>query len=240
MQSRLMRSRTEVIIAGVCGGLAEYFGLDPVIVRLIFVLVTLTTGIGFIVYPVLWLVMPKAGANAPGTPLFTQDADAWRRRVNEFGQEVAQAGQQIGQEMRQVFMREQGQPTQAPTSAEAPPPAAYNFDPLTGQPVSRAEPTTGQTINLRVDPTMAETFVPPPSVGIPPADTSMSNPTSAAPQHPVYYGPPAPTTRKNHGRSMGIVLVVIGAMILAGTLDIAEYVFPILMIGAGLLLLRKK
>jgi hypothetical protein len=39
---------------------------------------------------------------------------------------------------------------------------------------------------------------------------------------------------------MGIVLVIIGAMILAGTLDIAEYVFPVLMIGAGLLLLRKK
>jgi phage shock protein C len=230
MQSRLMRSRTEVIIAGVCGGLAEYFGLDPVIVRLIFVLVTLTTGIGFIVYPVLWLVMPKASANAPGTPLFTQDADAWRQRVNEFGQEVAQAGQQISQEVRQVFRREPGQPTSAPTSAEAPP-AAYNFDPLTGQPIGRAEPTTGRTINLRVDPTTAETFVPP-------ADTSVSNTTGAAPQQPVYYGPPA--TRKNHGRSMGIVLVVIGAMILAGTLDIAEYVFPILMIGAGLLLLRKR
>ena len=64
MQPRLMRSRTEVIIAGVCGGLGEYFGLDPVIVRLIFVLVTLTTGLGFIVYPVLWLVMPRAGVGA--------------------------------------------------------------------------------------------------------------------------------------------------------------------------------
>jgi phage shock protein C len=233
MQSRLMRSRTEVIIAGVCGGLAEYFGLDPVIVRLIFVLVTLTTGIGFIVYPVLWLVMPKAGARVPATPLFTQDADAWRQRVNEFGQEVAQAGQQLSQEVRQVFMREQGHPTQAPTSAEPPSPAAYNFDPVTGQPISRAEPTTGRTINLRVDPTTAETFVAP-------ADTSINKPPGAAPQQPVYYGPPAPTARKNHGRTMGIVLVVIGAMILAGTFDIAEYVFPILMIGAGILLLRKK
>jgi phage shock protein C len=233
MQSRLMRSRTEVIIAGVCGGLAEYFGLDPVIVRLIFVLVTLTTGIGFIVYPVLWLVMPKAGANVPSTPLFTQDADAWRQRMNEFGQEVAQAGQQISQEVRQVFMREQGQPTQAPTTAEPPPPAAYNFDPVTGQPIRRAEPTTGRTINLRVDPTTAETFVPP-------ADPTANHTANTTPQQPVYYGPPAPAARKNHGRTMGIVLVIIGAMILAGTFDIAEYVFPILMIGAGLLLLRKK
>jgi phage shock protein C len=232
MQSRLMRSRTEVIIAGVCGGLAEYFGLDPVIVRLIFVLVTLTTGIGIIVYPVLWLVMPKAGANAPGTPLFTQDADAWRQRVNEFGQEVAQAGQQIGHEVRQVFMREQAQPTQAQTTAE-PPPTAYNFDPVTGQPISRTEPTTGRTINLRVDPTTAETIAAP-------TDRTISSTSGATPQQPVYYGPPAPAARKNHGRTMGIVLVIVGAMILAGMFDIAEYVFPILMIGAGLLLLRKK
>src|SRR6187431_1182854 len=64
MQPRLTRSRTEVIIAGVCGGLAEYFAIDPVIVRLIFVLVTLTSGIGLLVYPILWMVMPRAGATA--------------------------------------------------------------------------------------------------------------------------------------------------------------------------------
>src|SRR5262245_36669406 len=97
MQPRLMRSRSEVIIDGVCGGLGEYFVLDPVIVRLIFVLVTLTTGLGFIVYPVLWLVMPKAGATG-STPVLAQDPDAWRGRMSEFGQEMAQAGEQIGQE----------------------------------------------------------------------------------------------------------------------------------------------
>jgi phage shock protein C len=220
-----MRSRTEVIIAGVCGGLAEYFGLDPVIVRLIFVLVTLTTGIGFIVYPVLWLVMPKAGASVGGPPLFTQDADAWRRRVNEFGQEVAQAGQQIGQEVRQVFMREHGSPAAADEQ-----PAIYNFDPLTGQPINRSTPTTGQTINLRVDPTVTGTYVPP----------AEADKTSATPQQPVYYGPPAPAARRHRGRSMGIVLVAFGALILANQFEIAQYVFPILLIGAGILLLRKR
>ncbi|MFL5801181.1 MAG: PspC domain-containing protein [Roseiflexaceae bacterium] len=237
MQPRLMRSRTEVIIAGVCGGLGEYFGLDPVIVRLIFVLVTLTTGLGFIVYPVLWLVMPKAGAVAGGTPLLSHDPDAWRRRMNEFGQEMAQAGQQIGQEMRQasqqmreVFLREQGQRTQAPTTAAPPPPEAYNFDPLTGQPINRSAPTTGQTINLRVDATMADQYAPPANTSAP----------GAAPQQPVYYGPPPPVVRRHRGRSIGIVLVAFGALVLAGQFEIAQYVFPILMIGAGLLLLRKK
>jgi len=229
MQPRLMRSRTERLVAGVCGGLAEYFGLDPVIVRLIFVLVTLTTGIGFVVYPVLWLVMPQAGAGTAGTPLFTQDADAWRRRVNEFGQEVAQAGHQIGQEVRQVFLRESGQPSQAPTTAEDPQPAAYNFDPLTGQPTNRPTPTTGQTINLRVDPTATGTYVPP-----------AENEAGAAPQRQVYYGPPAPPARRNRGRSMGIALLLVGTLILAGQFGVAEYVFPLLMIGAGIMLLRKR
>ena len=230
MQSRLMRSRTEIMIAGVCGGLADYFGLDPVIVRLIFVLVTLTTGIGFIVYPVLWIVMPKAGTNAATPPLFTQDPNAWRQRVNDFGQEVAQAGQQISQEVRQVFLREPGQPTQTPRVADEPSPAAYNFDPQTGQPVNRAAPTTGRTINLRVDPTVAGTYVPPVE----------NTPPSVTPQQPVYYGPPAQAPRKNRGRSMGIVLVAFGIMILAATMGVAEYVFPMLMIGAGILLLRKR
>ncbi|MFQ3634099.1 PspC domain-containing protein, partial [Roseiflexus sp.] len=54
MKSRLVRSRRDAVIAGVCGGLGEYFQIDPVIVRLIFVLVTLTSGIGFLLYPILW------------------------------------------------------------------------------------------------------------------------------------------------------------------------------------------
>jgi phage shock protein C len=236
MQPRLMRSRTEVIIAGVCGGLGEYFGLDPVIVRLIFVLVTLTTGLGFIVYPVLWLVMPKAGAGVSSTPLLSHDPDAWRQRMNEFGQEMAEAGQQIGQEMRQagqqmreVFLREPAQRTQAPTTTAPPPPEAYNFDPLTGQPLKRSGPTTGQTINLRVDATMADQY------------TSLADPNApAAPQQSVYYGPPAPAARKHRGRSIGIVLVAFGAIVLAGQFGIAHFVFPLLMIGAGLMLLRKK
>src|SRR5215510_3873125 len=108
MQPRLMRSRTEVIIAGVCGGLAEYFAIDPVIVRLIFVLATLTSGIGLLVYPILWLVMPKAGApTGSAQQFFPQDPEEWRRRAHMLGEEAAQVGQQIGREVREVLLREQ-------------------------------------------------------------------------------------------------------------------------------------
>jgi phage shock protein C len=58
MDKRLQRSRTEKMIAGVCGGLAEYFDVDPTIVRILWVIVTLLGGAGIILYIVLWVIMP--------------------------------------------------------------------------------------------------------------------------------------------------------------------------------------
>lgn len=58
-QPRLMRSTTDKMLFGVCGGLGEYFHIDPVIVRLIFVLVTLTSGLGLPGYALLVVVTPR-------------------------------------------------------------------------------------------------------------------------------------------------------------------------------------
>ena len=57
-RGNIHRSRDEKMIAGVCGGLAEWLDLDPSIVRLIFILIALTFGHGILVYLVLALVMP--------------------------------------------------------------------------------------------------------------------------------------------------------------------------------------
>ena len=57
-RGNIHRSRNEKMIAGVCGGLAEWLDLDPSIVRLIFILMALTFGHGILVYLVLALVMP--------------------------------------------------------------------------------------------------------------------------------------------------------------------------------------
>lgn len=60
MTKRLYRSTTDRKIAGVCGGLGEYFGIDPVIPRLIFVLLALPGGApGIIPYIIMWIVVPK-------------------------------------------------------------------------------------------------------------------------------------------------------------------------------------
>jgi len=60
MTKRLYRSQADRKIAGVCGGLGEYFGVDPVIFRVIGILLLLPGGLpGFIPYVVLWLIVPK-------------------------------------------------------------------------------------------------------------------------------------------------------------------------------------
>jgi phage shock protein C len=60
--SRLYRSRSEKMIAGVCGGLGEYFDVDPVLVRLLFVALTLISGgLGLVAYVIFWVVVPRQG-----------------------------------------------------------------------------------------------------------------------------------------------------------------------------------
>lgn len=58
MNKRLTRSTTDRMIAGVCGGLAEYFEIDPVLVRLAFVIFALAGGAGPLIYLVMWIIVP--------------------------------------------------------------------------------------------------------------------------------------------------------------------------------------
>jgi phage shock protein PspC (stress-responsive transcriptional regulator) len=61
MQKRLYRSITDKKIAGVCGGLAEYFGIDPVITRVLALILLLPGGLpGLLPYFILWIAVPEA------------------------------------------------------------------------------------------------------------------------------------------------------------------------------------
>lgn len=60
MDKRLHRSSSDRKIAGVCGGIAEYLGWDPTLVRLLWILLTLAGGSGILIYLILWVVMPDA------------------------------------------------------------------------------------------------------------------------------------------------------------------------------------
>src|SRR4051812_50198596 len=61
---RLYRSRAERMLGGVCGGLAEYFAIDPVIVRIIAVALVFAGGAGILAYLAAWLLVPEAGSEA--------------------------------------------------------------------------------------------------------------------------------------------------------------------------------
>ena len=67
-QKRMVRSRTNRMLCGVCGGLAEYFNVDPALIRLIFVGMTLLHGSGLLIYVLLCIVMPEETVTAPVTP----------------------------------------------------------------------------------------------------------------------------------------------------------------------------
>ena len=108
-QTRLTRSATDKILGGVCGGLGQYFGIDPVIVRLVFVALVFAGGISVVLYPILWLIMPAAYSGEPAVAAGLQ--------------EMQQVGQQVKGQVQDAL---------GLGSAQA------CFDPQTGQPVVAA------------------------------------------------------------------------------------------------------
>lgn len=60
-KKKLTRSTKDRMIAGVAGGLGEYFDIDPVLIRLAFVLLAWGGGSGAVIYLILWLVLPESG-----------------------------------------------------------------------------------------------------------------------------------------------------------------------------------
>ncbi len=98
MEKRLYRSRSDRVIWGVCGGLADYFNLDPVIVRIVFVLLVLANGLGVIVYIIMAILVPQEGSR-PAVP---------RDTIRENVEEIKQSATELGDEIRSRLAREGG------------------------------------------------------------------------------------------------------------------------------------
>ena len=99
-KKRLYRSTDDVVIAGVAAGIATYFGIDPVFVRIVFVILTLANGIGILAYFIFWIAMPKAETNA-------QKLEMRGKPVNlaEIEQVVKEKSKMVGQEGRVAIDR---------------------------------------------------------------------------------------------------------------------------------------
>jgi phage shock protein C len=60
---RLYRTREGRVVAGVCAGVAAYFGVDPTLVRLAFAVFTIFGGAGILIYLIAWIVIPEEGGD---------------------------------------------------------------------------------------------------------------------------------------------------------------------------------
>lgn len=58
-RKKLYRSIDERIVGGVCGGIAEYFRIDPVLVRIVFILLVFGAGTGLLAYIIAWIIVPE-------------------------------------------------------------------------------------------------------------------------------------------------------------------------------------
>ena len=65
MRKRLTKSATNAYIGGVCGGVAEYFNIDPTLVRLAFIALAFLAGNGLIIYIIAYFVMPEGVKDEP-------------------------------------------------------------------------------------------------------------------------------------------------------------------------------
>lgn len=91
MTKTLHRSQTDKILAGICGGLAEYFEVDSTIIRLLFIFVVAMGGSGLFIYLILWLIMPK---NAGENMVINE------QRVKEFADEIKAKANDLREEFK--------------------------------------------------------------------------------------------------------------------------------------------
>lgn len=107
-ERRLFRNPNDKIIGGVCSGLANYFDIDPVIVRLIMVVLFLGAGIGLLAYIIAWIVIPyprtpeEKAYMSGGEPMNFQTI---KKNVGNELQDLKKRGEEMSRELRDFFSR---------------------------------------------------------------------------------------------------------------------------------------
>ncbi len=81
---RIVRSRSERVIAGVAGGLATALHIDPLIIRIVFLILSPLNGMGLVLYIVLWALMPNEDSTTADTRSHVQE------NINEMQRTIQQ------------------------------------------------------------------------------------------------------------------------------------------------------
>jgi len=85
---KLYRSETNRALAGVAGGLGEYFQIDPTIIRLIFVLLTVFGGSGVLVYIILWILIPsEKNTGKDSEETIKNNTEEFKNKAKKFAEE---------------------------------------------------------------------------------------------------------------------------------------------------------
>ncbi len=82
---KLYRSKTDRMIGGVCGGLGDYLGIDPVIFRFLFVVLLFGAEFGFLLYLLMWIIVPEEGKE------YGMTSHNIGERVRDMGEDVQHA-----------------------------------------------------------------------------------------------------------------------------------------------------
>ena len=91
MHNKLYRSSTDKMVGGVCGGLAAYLHVNVMIVRLVFLLLGLTNGVGLTIYLVLWIIMPYEGGTMGARDTARTSASEISRQATSMANDVRDA-----------------------------------------------------------------------------------------------------------------------------------------------------
>lgn len=247
---RLTRSTRERMWAGVAGGMAEYFDLDPSLVRLIWVAAAVVThGLAIPLYILAWIILPRDDRSPAGgqTP--------WRDWSQEFHAET----QRLAEEARRVATEFQGpsSPSTASTSSTSSASATETVSstsPPEGASTSEPQPATDKTPAPAPSPSWTAATTPP---GPAPTWSASSTPSEPAPTWSTPTTPPEPAPswstpsdldeprRGGQPRTVGVVLVGLGAFLLAANAGWFAWfnwgaMWPLIFIGLGVILLARQ
>lgn len=83
MEKKLYRSRKDQVIGGVCAGIAEYFGIDTVIVRLLAALAVFVGGGGVLAYVIMWIVIPEKPREMEESETYYEEDEFKKKDTNK-------------------------------------------------------------------------------------------------------------------------------------------------------------
>ncbi|MEZ5014964.1 MAG: PspC domain-containing protein [Chitinophagales bacterium] len=111
--TRFFRDKDNNVLGGVCAGFAAKFGIDPLWIRLLFIVAMLFAGTGFLLYIILWIIIPEAKTTAEKLEMRGEkiNIDNIEKKVKEGAQQIKTRMSEFGEEVRETFTGDRMQRT---------------------------------------------------------------------------------------------------------------------------------